>query len=213
MTNATNWANNLPRKPLQSFPTKLFHWINVASLAVMMMSGLQIYNANPVFGGRSGWHILWPFTMGGWLAGGRHLHFAAMNVFALNLLAYGVYVIATRRWRHRFVGQNDLNALNQSRNPKRRVYAWHRIAYTAIIPILLGAIVTGIGMYKPAQFPWIAEALGGWFALRVMHLMTVPAVVGFAIMHSILALKAGGDRLVESMLWDGILTEEPYDQP
>lgn len=171
----------------------------------MLMSGLQIYNANPVFGGREGWHFPPFLLLGGWLAGGRHWHFAAMGIFSLNLLWYGLYILATRRWRHRFVGSNDLRALQIAKNPKRKIYAWHRIVYTAIIPILLLAIFTGIGMYKPAQFPWIVDCFGDWFALRVVHFATVPLVFLFAIVHSLLALKAGGERLVNSMFWDEML--------
>lgn len=187
---------------MQATPAKIFHWVNIVSLTMMLTSGLQIYNANPVFGGRSGIHLPPIGLLGGWLAGGRHWHFAAMWFFSLNLLWYGIYVLVTRRWKHRFVGNNDVKALQQSRNATRRVYAWHRIAYTAIIPILLMALFSGIGMYKPAQFSWIVDFFGGWFALRVVHFLTVPAVIGFAIAHSWLALKAGGDRLVDSMFWD-----------
>lgn len=189
-------------KPRQAIAARIFHWVNLVSLFIMLTSGLQIYNANPVFGGREGWHIPSFFAMGGWLAGGRHWHFAAMWFFALNLLWYGIYVLATRRWRHRFVGKNDLKALQQSKNTQRRVYAWHRLAYTLVIPVLLLAVFTGIGMYKPAQFHWIVDFFGDWFALRVMHFFAVPAVLIFAIVHSVLALKAGGDRLVDSMFWD-----------
>jgi len=167
----------------------------------MIASGLQIYNANPVFGGRAGLHFPMVGLLGGWLAGGRHWHFAGMWLFSLNLLWYGIYVLVTRRWRHRYVGQNDIKALQLSHNPKRRIYAWHRIAYTAIIPILLLALFTGIGMYKPAQFHWIVDFFGDWFALRVVHFFTVPAVLIFAVVHSVLALKAGGDRLINSMLF------------
>jgi thiosulfate reductase cytochrome b subunit len=183
----------------QATPAKVFHWINVISLFLMLTSGLQIYNANPVFGGREGWHFPFVGLLGGWLAGGRHWHFAAMWFFSLNLLWYGLYVLITRRWRHRYVGGNDLKALQQSRNPKRRIYAWHRIAYTAIIPVLLLALFSGIGMYKPAQFPWIVDFFGDWFAIRVVHFLTVPTVIIFAIAHSILALKSGGEGLVDSM--------------
>ncbi len=167
----------------------------------MLTSGLQIYNANPVFGGRQGWHFPPIGLLGGWLAGGRHWHFAGMWAFSLNLLWYGLYILISRRWRHRYVGGNDLKALQLSRNAKRRIYAWHRIAYTAIIPILLLALLTGIGMYKPAQFPWIVDLFGDWFALRVMHFLTVPLVLLFALVHSWLALKAGGDPLVDSMFF------------
>ena len=206
-TQVANLQDSKEKKPrsLQAFPAKVFHWVNIISLTLMLMSGLQIYNANPVFGGREGWHIPQFFLLGGWLAGGRHWHFAAMWVFSLNLLWYGVYVLVTRRWQHRFVGKNDVKALQAGKNPKRKIYAWHRIVYTSIIPILLLALFTGLGMYKPAQFPWIVECFGDWFALRVVHFASVPLVIGFAIAHSFLALKAGGERLVNSMLWDEML--------
>ncbi|MGQ9871640.1 cytochrome b/b6 domain-containing protein [Leptodesmis sp.] len=205
MSSATPSRSPSTSRSLQSLPAKIFHWVNVVSLTIMLMSGLQIYNANPVFGGREGWHFPPFLLLGGWLAGGRHWHFAAMGIFSLNLLWYGLYILATRRWRHRFVGSNDLRALQIGKNPKRKIYAWHRIAYTAIIPILLLAIFTGIGMYKPAQFPWIVDCFGDWFALRVVHFATVPLVFLFAIVHSLLALKAGGERLVNSMFWDEML--------
>jgi thiosulfate reductase cytochrome b subunit len=187
--------------PTQKIGAKIFHSVNVVSLFLMLTSGLQIYNANPVFGGRAGLHIHPIFTLGGWLAGGRHWHFAAMWLFSLNLLWYGIYILITRRWRHRFVGVNDIKALQQSQNSKRLIYAWHRIAYTAIIPILLLALLTGIGMYKPAQFPWIVDMFGSWEALRIVHFASVPMVIIFVIIHSLLGRKAGGSELTESMFW------------
>ncbi|MBW4487469.1 MAG: cytochrome b/b6 domain-containing protein [Trichocoleus desertorum ATA4-8-CV12] len=201
MTAKTSAKTIPPWLPRQTLLAKSFHWINLISLFLMLTSGLQIYNANPVFGGRAGWQIPPVFALGGWLAGGRHWHFAAMWLFSLNLLWYGLYVLISRRWRHRFVGTNDLKALQRSRNPQRRIYAWHRIAYTIIVPILLLAILTGIGMYKPAQFPWIVDMFGSWQALRIVHFSSVPIVVLFAIAHSWLGLKAGGSRLLESMFW------------
>nr|WP_290225055.1 cytochrome b/b6 domain-containing protein [Trichocoleus desertorum] len=201
MTATTPTKTIPPWLPRQALLAKSFHWINLVSLFLMLTSGLQIYNANPVFGGRAGWQIPPIFALGGWLAGGRHWHFAAMWLFSLNLLWYGLYVLISRRWRHRFVGTNDLKALQRSRNPQRRIYAWHRIAYTVIVPILLLAILTGIGMYKPAQFPWIVDMFGSWQALRIVHFSSVPIVVLFAIAHSWLGLKAGGSRLLESMFW------------
>lgn len=187
--------------PTQAILAKIFHWLNIISLLLMMTSGLQIYNANPVFGGREGLQVPPLFLLGGWLAGGRHWHFAAMWLFSLNLLWYGIYILIARRWRHRFVGANDLKALQRSQNQKRRIYAWHRLAYTAIVPILLLALLTGVGMYKPAQFPWIVDMFGSWQALRIVHFASVPIVTLFAIAHYLLGQKAGGSRLTESMFW------------
>ena len=193
--------SQLRPKLTQAIPAKIFHWVNIISLLLMLTSGLQIYNANPVFGGREGWHFPPLFLLGGWLAGGRHWHFAAMWMFGLNLLWYGVYIFITRRWKHRFLGSNDVKALQLSQNPKRRNYAQHRLVYTAIIPVLLLAILSGLGMYKPAQFHWIVDLFGSWQALRVVHFMSVPTVIVFAVVHSLSSLKVGGSRLVESIFW------------
>ncbi|NUN65388.1 cytochrome b/b6 domain-containing protein [Pseudanabaena biceps] len=188
-------------KPPQPLATKIFHWVSLVSLFLMMTSGLQIYNANPVFGGRTGFHIPAILGLGGWLAGGRHWHFATMWIFVLNLLWYGIYVVVTNRWRHRYVSDKDVKALLVSQNKKRKNYAWHRLVYTLLIPILLLAIYSGIGMYKPAQFYWIVDSLGGWDALRITHFMTVPLTLILAGIHSQLGRKVGGDRLLDSMFW------------
>ena len=187
--------------PTQAIGAKIFHSCNIISLFIMLTSGLQIYNANPVFGGRAGLHIPPLFTLGGWLAGGRHWRFAGMWLFSLNLLWYGIYVLITRRWRHRFVNINDIKALQKTQNSKRLSYALHRIVYTAIIPILLLALLTGIGMYKPAQFPWIVDMFGSWSALRIVHFSSVPSVILFVLIHWQLGRKAGGKKLTESMFW------------
>ncbi|MBW4508072.1 MAG: cytochrome b/b6 domain-containing protein [Scytonematopsis contorta HA4267-MV1] len=203
MTSTSTVPPRSKKLPTQAIGAKIFHSCNIISLFVMLTSGLQIYNANPVFGGRAGLHIPSIFTLGGWLAGGRHWHFAAMWLFSLNLVWYGIYILVTRRWRHRFVGANDLKALQKTQNPKRLVYAWHRIVYTSIIPILLLSIYTGIGMYKPAQFPWIVDTFGSWQALRIVHFFSVPLVILFVLLHAWLGKKAGGQELTDSMLWKG----------
>jgi thiosulfate reductase cytochrome b subunit len=184
--------------PKQAVLAKLFHWVNLISLLVMITSGLQIYNANPVFGGRAGWRFPDLVLLGGWLAGGRDWHFAAMWVYSLNLLGYGLFIFLTRRWQRRFASANDLKAL-KSQNPQRKNYTWHRLVYTAIIPILLLAILSGLAMYKPAQFHWLSGLFGSWQTLRTVHFLTVPIVVLFTLIHSLLALKIGNFRLVRSM--------------
>jgi thiosulfate reductase cytochrome b subunit len=197
MTSSKPKARSLPN---QAFLAKTFHWVNLISLFLMITSGLQIYNANPVFGGRAGWHFPPLFLLGGWLAGGRDWHFAAMWIYSLNLLWYGLYVFISRRWRHRYIGASDLKALQVGKNAKRKNYAWHRLVYTSIIPILVLAVFSGLAMYKPAQFHWLSGLFGNWQTLRTVHFMTVPAVLLFTIVHSLLALKVGQLRLVRSML-------------
>ncbi|PSN16837.1 thiosulfate reductase cytochrome B subunit (membrane anchoring protein) [filamentous cyanobacterium CCT1] len=185
--------------PSQSALAKTFHWVNIIALLLMMASGLQIYNANPVFGGRAGWDFPELVLLGGWLAGGRAWHFAIMWVYSLNLLAYGVFVFVTRRWQHRFASSGDLKALRASQNEKRKNFAKHRLVYTAIVPVLLLAIASGLAMYKPAQLHWLAALFGNWQTLRTVHFLTVPIVLAFSLVHSLLALKVGNLRLIKSM--------------
>ncbi len=190
-------------QPSQALLAKTFHWINIVSLFLMLSSGLQIYNANPVFGGRGGWTFPSAFTLGGWLGGGRSWHFAVMWLYCINLLLYGLYIVLTRRWNRRFVDSQDIKALQSSHNVKRKNYAWHRLVYTAIIPVLVLAIISGLAMYKPAQFAWLSGLFGSWQILRTVHFITVPTVLLFTFLHSILALKVGGLRLVNSMFLRG----------
>jgi thiosulfate reductase cytochrome b subunit len=98
--------------------------------------------------------------LGDGLADGRVWHFAAMWVYAINLLIYGLYIFITKRWKNRFAASNDLKALQVSANAKRKIFAGHKIVYTVIIPILLLAIVSGVVMYKPAQLHWLASLFG-----------------------------------------------------
>ena len=185
--------------PKQVAFVKLIHWINMVSLLVMIGSGLQIYNANPVFGGRGAFIFPKVLTIGGWLGGGRNWHFAAMWVFAINLFIHGLYILITKRWEKRFISSSDLKALQVTQNAKRKNYAWHRVVYTGIIPILLLAIASGLAMYKPVQFEWLSNLFGSWQILRTVHFLTVPIVIIFTIVHTILGLKVGTFRLIRSM--------------
>lgn len=199
MTAKPSTPRKAPPLPSQDLLPKVFHWLNLISLLIMISSGLQIYNANPVFGGRGGWHFPSWFLLGGWLGGGRNWHFAAMWVFAINLFIYGIYIFITRRWKRRFASSGDVKVLKDGQNPKRKTYAWHRIVYTAIIPILLLSILSGLAMYKPAQFAWLSGLFGSWQILRVFHFITIPIAIIFLVVHSTFAFKAGGFKLVQSM--------------
>ncbi len=188
-----------PPIPKQDLAAKFFHWINIISLFALMGSGLRIYNANPVFGGRQGFHFPTEITLGVGLAGARHWHFFFMWFFGLNLLWYGIYVFYTRRWKNRYVGSADIKVIREGTNPKRKNYAFHRLIYTGFIPVLLLALLTGLGMWKPVQFGWIPALFGSWQALRTVHFMTIPLVLLLMIIHSLMALKVGEWRLVRSI--------------
>ena len=85
------------RRPVQPWLIRVTHWANLVLLAIMAGSGLRILVAYPFLGARGaeyGWYPLQgvnppaPLTIGGWLAGARHWHFAFAWIFVANSVAY-----------------------------------------------------------------------------------------------------------------------------
>lgn len=185
--------------------TRAFHGFNLLLLLLMAASGLEIYNANPVFGGREGATVPELFTLGGWLAGGRDWHFAVMGLYAANL---GIWIGLLLRRRHRrLAGSGDLDTLRASVSPPRRRLASHRLTYTLMLVLLAFSLLSGLAMYKPAQLWWLvslfafAEPAGfsSWQTLRVCHLATIPAIALLLVAHVLLSWRVGGLRLLRAM--------------
>jgi thiosulfate reductase cytochrome b subunit len=196
----------------QKIPVRLFHALNLISVLAMVGSGLQIYMANPVFGGRGGFFL--PIGLGGWLAGGRHFHFFFMWVFALNLLWYGVYLLVSGHWRRRYASYQDLKALQQSHNSQRRNYAWHRLTLVGMIGTLLLSLYTGLGMYKPVQWSWIVDSVGGdWQALRIAHFVPVVLMTLLVLQHIQKVLHIGQMPLLQSIFVDAYRPKRPSTAP
>jgi thiosulfate reductase cytochrome b subunit len=196
----------------QKLPIRLFHALNLISVLAMVGSGLQIYMANPVFGGRGGFFL--PIGLGGWLAGGRHFHFFFMWVFALNLLWYAVYLLMSGHWRHRYPSAQDVKALQQSQNPQRRAYAWHRFTLVGLILTLLFSLYTGLGMYKPVQWSWIVDSVGGdWQALRIAHFLPVVFLTLLVLQHLQKLWQIGQQPLLESIFVDAYRPKKSSSDP
>jgi thiosulfate reductase cytochrome b subunit len=193
--------------PIRHSPlwTRAFHSLNLLVLLVMAASGLQIYNANPVFGGRGGATVPELLTLGGWLAGGRDWHFGFMGLYALNL---GVWIaLLIRQRRRKLADTGDVGTLRASQNNAKRRLSAHRLVYTLMLTLLAFGLITGMAMYKPAQFWWLSglfsfgEAFGAtsWQTLRISHLATIPAIALLMLAHVALSWRIGGLRLLRSM--------------
>jgi thiosulfate reductase cytochrome b subunit len=168
----------------------------------MASSGLQIYNATPVFGGKDGMHVPKFLTLGGWLAGGRHWHFAVMSIFILNFLIYMIIVVVSTRWKTRYSNQADLQALvDVKANSKRKIYALHRLLYTFVLVVIAVAVASGLAMYKPVQFDWLVNIAGSWQSLRTIHFLLVPLLLAFTIIHAWMGFRVGGWRIIRSIFW------------
>jgi thiosulfate reductase cytochrome b subunit len=186
------------------------HWFNVVFLAGMIWSGLLIYWANDVY--RIGWGnwTLFHFFPDGFyatlgidhhLAVGMAWHFTFMWLFALNGLIYVAYTILSGEWRQLVPGRrsfreawqvflHDLH-LSKVAPPRRKFNGAQQIAYTGIILMGAGSLLTGLAIYKPVQLAWLTRLLGGYTWARAEHFMLTIGYVLFFLIHITQVIKAG----------------------
>lgn len=215
-----------------SLPTRLFHWANVPILAGMIWSGLLIYWANDVYAIRFRGQVLikffptWfydKFDMASRLADGMAWHFALMWLFALNGLLYVLYTTISGEWRHLIpnrqtpreavqVVMHDLY-LDRRPLPRRKFNGAQRLAYSGVIAMGAGSLLTGLAIYKPVQLGWLSWALGGYQAARLEHFSLTILYGVFFVVHITQVVKAGWNN-ARSMIIGVELTadgEPSYD--
>jgi thiosulfate reductase cytochrome b subunit len=69
--------------------------------------------------------------------------------------------------------------------------AAQRIAYTAIIVMGFGSIITGVAIYKPVQFGFLCSLCGGYGAARAEHFILTVGYTIFFLVHIIQVIKTG----------------------
>ena len=69
--------------------------------------------------------------------------------------------------------------------------AAQRIAYSAIVVMGLGSILTGLAIYKPIQFGWLCAMFGGYKMARIIHFALTIGYVLFFLVHILQVIKAG----------------------
>jgi thiosulfate reductase cytochrome b subunit len=186
------------------------HWINVPVLGIMIWSGLLIYWANDVYAIRFGDTTLLRFFPDAFyaalriphrLAEGMAWHFAFMWIFALNGIAYVGYTFLSGEWRHlvptwRSFGEawqvvlHDLR-LSKVKLPVRKFNAAQQFAYTGVILMGAGSVLTGLAIYKPVQLAWLTNLLGGYEWARLEHFALTIGYVLFFFVHITQVIRAG----------------------
>lgn len=186
------------------------HWVNFPLLTIMIWSGMLIYWASDTY------HItifgyklvrFFPqwfydlFNIPGRLAEGMAFHFLFMWFFTINGLIYLLYTIISGAWRqllpnrHSFkeawlVLLHDLH-IRRSAPPFDKYNAAQRIAYSAIILMGVGSVLTGIAIYKPVQFNWLVWLMGGYHLARIWHFVLTIGYVLFFVIHIVQVILAG----------------------
>ena len=186
------------------------HWISFPLLAMMIWSGMLIYWANDVYGIRIFGYELFKFfpawfneTLGipQRLAEGISLHFFFMWLFAINGIVYVAYTIVSGEWRAIapvpgsfkraiLVTLHDMKIVKKL-PPQGKYNDAQRIAYTSVIFMAAGSIITGLAIYKPLQLAWLTSLLGGYEWARWLHFWLTIFFVMFFLVHVGQVILAG----------------------
>jgi thiosulfate reductase cytochrome b subunit len=186
------------------------HWLNAPLLTIMIWSGLLIYWANDVYtlsiGGTTLFHFFpdWfyrVFGLEGSLAVGMAYHFTFMWFFALNGFAYVLYTVFSGEWRHLLPNRHTLGeawqvvlhdlGVRKTPLPHAKFNGAQRVAYTGVILMGGGSLVTGLAIYKPTQLAWLTTLFGGYAWARAAHFVLTIGYVAFFVIHIAQVIRAG----------------------
>lgn len=175
---------------------RVTHWINAFAAIAMLMSGLKIYNAAPLY------EMRFPpdLTLGGWLAGALAWHFAMMWVLLINGLAYLAYGVFSGHFVRKLV---NIGAMAAYRNVKleMRHLLLHgageynivqRILYVVVIVDMMLLFFSGLALWKPVQLQGLAHLLGGYDQARHIHFMGMAVLAAFLVIHVSVGLAVKG---------------------
>jgi thiosulfate reductase cytochrome b subunit len=194
------------------------HWIHFPVLFTMIWSGILIYwndsdnaHAHPHAVYRVGiasctlfrffphWFYQGIFSPD--VRRGMGYHFFFMWPFAINGLLYVLYLLYSGEWRFivptrqslvdaAHVVLFDLH-LRRKLPPQTKYNGAQRIAYSGIIAMGAGSLVTGLAMYKPTQVHWLTTALGGYEMARYEHFLLTLGFCAFFLVHVLQVALAG----------------------
>ncbi len=217
-------------KKIHPLAIRWFHWVNFPVLFLMIWSGLLIYWANGVFGiGWGSWRIslfpAWfnetlgiPFR----LAEGMALHFFFMWFFAVNGILYVAYTIISGEWRYLVPDKNSFKEafqvvlhdlhLSKKEPPKIKYNAAQKIAYTLIIIMGLGSLLTGLAIYKPIQFSWLTWIFGGYEWARWVHFWLTMGYLVFFVIHVVQVAIAGWSNFQAMITGRQLVNQEKVER-
>ena len=190
-----------PERILHPLPVRVMHWINAVVMLIMIASGWGIYDDDVIV---RGFHFSPFWRLGEWAAWSLNWHFAGMWFLSINGLAYLIYGLASGRFRERLlpirpadVRQTIVDTLHfKIAHEDITVYnTVQKLLYVVVIFAGIAQVITGLAIWKPVQFSGLVALLGGFQTARVLHFAGMTVIVGFLIVHVVLAL------LVPKTLW------------
>jgi Ni/Fe-hydrogenase b-type cytochrome subunit len=181
---------------------RVTHWVNVLAVVLMVGSGFRIFNAYPGFARKGDSFCCYPFegsplpawmTFGGWLAGARNWHFAAMWLLVLNGLIYLAFIYLHGEWRDLVPRRGHLRDswemvkfyvfLRKAHPRQGKHNALQRGAYFAMPIVGIVLVLTGLAIWKPVQLGVLTSMFGGYVWARYWHFVATWVLVLLSLVH------------------------------
>jgi thiosulfate reductase cytochrome b subunit len=195
------------------------HWVNFPVLFTMIWSGLLIYwndsdnayrHPHAVYRvGVGSLTLVRMFPPWFWKAinapyhvtEGLGYHFFFMWIFAINGVLYVSYLLISGEWRllvperRSFMDALQVTLvdlhLRKGLPPQKKYNGAQRIAYSMVIVMGVGSLVTGLSIYKPTQAHWLTTLLGGYEMARWEHFWLTMGFCAFFVVHVGQVILAG----------------------
>lgn len=217
------------KKVIRKHPLAIrwFHWINFPVIAVMIWSGMLIYWANDIYKIGFGNKTVLKFFPDSFykalhisfrLAEGMSLHFVFMWLFAINGFIYVLFLIFSGEWKLIIPGKKSLKEslqvilhdlhIRKTAPPQKKYNAAQRIAYTVVIVMGLGSLLTGLSIYKPVQFHTLCSLLGGYEWARAEHFILTMLFILFFVVHIVQVILAGWNNFRSMVTGLDVLPKE-----
>lgn len=193
---------NFKRVYVWELPVRIFHWLNVLALFVLVVTGFLIANPPALLSSQEATNL---HTFGII----RFLHFAAAYVFFFVMIVRIYWAFAGNRfanWRAfwPFTRKNwnnfwhvmkiDVMLMNEKEEDITKISIGHNsvatLSYIVMFILALVQIATGFALYAdmsswwlPKLFTWVTPLVGGDFMLRTIHHVAMWAFILFAMVH------------------------------
>jgi len=195
-------TKNFKRVYVWEVPVRIFHWINVLSLTVLVLSGFLIANPPALLSNAEPFNLHMFGTV-------RFLHFSTAYIFFFNMILriYWSFVgnqfsnwrafwpFTKKNWSNfKHVLKIDILLKNDKIPQDKDISIGHNsvatFSYLVMFFVALIQIATGFGLYAdsssfwlPKLFNWVVPLLGGDFMTRTVHHITTWVFIFFALVH------------------------------
>jgi thiosulfate reductase cytochrome b subunit len=190
----TETMHAVPAATIHPGWVRICHWINAIAILIMIGSGWQVYDASPLF---SFIHFPRGIALGNWLGGALQWHFAAMWVLVINGLVYVTLGLVTGRFRRKllpiypsqvFADAKAALTFKLAHDDLSHYNAVQKVLYAGVILCGIVIVLSGLSIWKPVQFKELTFLFGGYDWARYVHFFAMAAIVGFLVVHVLLAL-------------------------